>query len=220
MCKKILILVEGQTEEKFIKNKLSPYFHSKSIFFHPTIICTKRTLSGAHYKGGINSFEQFSNDLSKLFYDTSANIVTSMIDYYALPSDFPGYNSRPNGTAIQRVEYLEAQLQQEFPDRRFLPYIQLHEFEALVLACPNELAAIFFESKSALQEASNLVSAYNSPEEINEGYTTAPSKRLEKLFPEYKKTLHGDLILGDSNIDAIRAVCPHFNAWLTKIEQF
>jgi hypothetical protein len=51
--KKVLILVEGQTEEKFIKELLVPYFENKSIYIVPIIISTSRRKSGSKYKGGI-----------------------------------------------------------------------------------------------------------------------------------------------------------------------
>jgi hypothetical protein len=83
-------LVEGQTEEKFIKELLGPYFANQSIYIVPIIVSTSRRKSGSKYKGGVVSFEQVKSEVLKLLKDSSANLVTTMIDYYGLDNSFPG----------------------------------------------------------------------------------------------------------------------------------
>lgn len=218
MPKKVLVLVEGQTEEGFVKRVLGPYLSTKQIFLIPTIIKTKREVRGPDHKGGVNSYEQVKKDLRPLFYDTSADIVTTMIDYYALPSDFPGYNSRPDGTCFQRIEFMENQFSTDINQTKFLPYLQLHEFEALVFASEDKLPIAFVNKNREIQQVSEVNNEFASPEEINEKPNFAPSKRLKSIFPEYQKTFHSQLILSQTNIDDLRTKCEHFNSWLTKLE--
>lgn len=218
MPKKVSILVEGQTEEAFVKKILVPFFAAKEIFIYPTIIKTKRVVKGPDNKGGVNSYHQVKRDLTLLFSDTSIDLFTTMIDYYALPIDFPGYDSRPNGNCYQRIEYLEDKFKEDINKEIFYPYLQLHEFEALVFANNSEFESVFISQSAQIRRVEKICQSFTSPEEINEDPRTAPSKRLLNIFPEYDKVLHSQLILGDADLAALRNRCPHFNRWLEKIE--
>ncbi len=59
-----------------------------------------------------------------------------------------------------------------------------------------------------------------TPEEIDDRPQFAPSKRIERLFPGYRKTLHGPMAAKRIGLDPIRAECPHFSGWLAKLEEF
>lgn len=216
---RVLVLVEGQTEENFIKGIFAPYFEPKNIYTIPIILKTKRIVTGPDFKGGVTSYGKFCNDLSKLFFDGDASVITTMIDYYALPDDFPGCQEALIGTAWERVEFIETKLKEQFPDIRFLPYIQLHEFEALVFACEKGLAELFENRLTELQEVGKIIEKFGSPELINDGRETAPSKRLKRIFPEYQKENFGSLILGSSDVDDLRVKCPHFDNWISEIER-
>ncbi len=218
MIKKINILVEGQTEESFVKNILHPYFSPKNIFLIPTILTTKKNLRGPNHKGGITSYKQVKNDLLPLFNDSSAKIVTTMIDYYALPDDFPGFSQRPEGSSYKRVKFLEDKFSKDIYKKKFIPYLQLHEFEALVFANYENLSTAFPGKASKLNEVKAIVNKFDSPEEINENPNTAPSKRLQKIFGNYRKIFHSQLVLQNVDIDLLKKSCPHFGAWLTKLE--
>lgn len=86
MTKKIIILVEGQTEERFAKGILAPYLLTKKIVLAVTILNTKTVKDGANFKGGIINYDKVKNDLTRLFHDSSAKLVTTMFDYYGLPN--------------------------------------------------------------------------------------------------------------------------------------
>lgn len=218
MPKKVLVLVEGQTEESFIKRVLTPYLSAKQIFLIPTVIKTKIEVRGPDHKGGVNTYEQVKKDLRPLFYDASADIVTTMIDYYALPSDFPGYNERPIGNCYQRIEFMEDRFSTDINQTKFLPYLQLHEFEALVFASEDKLPIAFVNKNREIQQISLINNQFHSPEEINENPESTPSKRLKRIFPEYQKTFHSQLILSQTNVEDLRLKCGHFNDWLNRLE--
>jgi hypothetical protein len=218
MPKKISILVEGQTEEAFVKKILTPYYASKNIFLYPTIIKTKKVLRGPDHKGGVGSYQQVKRDLKLLFANSSIDLFTTMIDYYALPADFPGYNTRPNGNCYQRVEYVENEFGKDMNNIRFSPYLQLHEFESLVFANDSEFSNVFINQSKKIEEVKEILKVVNSPEEINEDPKTAPSKRLKKIFAEYDKFFHNLLILEKVKLSTLKEKCPHFNNWLAKIE--
>ena len=137
--KKVLVLVEGQTEEFFIKKILSHHLEKKNIFITPTILATKRVKSGPDFKGGIISYTRVKRELIRLLGDTSAGLVTTMFDMNGLPHDFPG-KSDASGTPLKRVKYIEQVFDGDINDSRFLSYISLHEFESLLFSYPHEIA--------------------------------------------------------------------------------
>lgn len=218
MAHKVLVLVEGPTEEGFVKRILTPYFSTMDIYLIPTIITTKVVLKGPNYKGGVNSYNQIKKDLIPLLNDSSASLVTTMIDFYGLPSDFPGYDSRPNGTCFEKIVHLEKSFFNDISSSKFLPYLQLHEFEALIFANEDKFEEVFIDRQNRITKITTINEAYNTPEEINDNPLTAPSKRLKKIFNEYDKVLHSQLLLQNVDLQNLRTKCNHFNEWITKLE--
>jgi hypothetical protein len=215
---KVLIYVEGQTEERFVQELLAPHLQEVGIFPIPTLATTKRVKSGPDFKGGITSYEKAKREIQRLLNDRSAALVTTMIDYYGLPSSFPGRASPPAGTCYERVAYVEEELRRDIRHRRFAPYLQLHEFEALLFVDPAEVAGAFPGTEKEAQLA-RIRSQFDSPEEIDDGETTAPSKRLEALFPGYQKPFHGPLVTSRTGLGKLRRECRHFDQWLTALER-
>lgn len=134
--KRVLILVEGQTEETFVRDVLAPHFITRNVALTPKILVTRRVKSGGHFKGGVVNYAQVKRELHLLLADTGAERITTMLDYYGLPEDFPGLAGRPSGTCYQRVEHVERAFQADIAHPRFLPYLALHEFEALLFTEP------------------------------------------------------------------------------------
>ena len=217
MLKKIIILVEGQTEERFAKTVLGPHLLTKDIYLAVTILNTKKVKDGSNFKGGIQNYEKVKSDLKNLFYDTSANLVTTMFDYYALPTDFPEFSSQ-SGTCYQKVEHLEQAFARDINKRKFLPYLQLHEFEALLFSSTQIIVDTIPNSEGKIDKLKEIREEFSSPEEINNSPETCPSRRLKKLFPEYQKPVYGTLISSSIGLDVIRSECTHFNAWLVQLE--
>lgn len=216
--RKVLILVEGQTEERFVKDVLQPYLWGVSVHPEPKIATTKRVKLGAHFKGGITDFKKVEDDLRRLLGDTDAALITTMLDYYGLPDDFPGKLTLQGRNSRERAQELEAALESHFNvGTRFLAYFMIHEFEALLFSDPPVLASVMNDpsSRSHLQAIRN---GFQTPEEINDDPRTTPSARVLKLFPGYRKRLHGPLTTGRIGLDAMRRECTHFNQWVSRLE--
>jgi hypothetical protein len=216
--KRVLILVEGQTEETFVRDVLAPHFLARGVALIPKLLVTKRVKSGGHFKGGVVSYAQVKGDLHRLLADTGAERITTMLDYYGLPDDFPGLANRPPGTGYQRVEHVERAFQADLSHPRFLPYLALHEFEALLFTDPARCDWIFSDAPGTIESMKAIRASVASPEEINEGPVTAPSKRLLGLFPGYQKTLHGPMAAAAQGLAPLREACPHFNQWVSALE--
>lgn len=213
--KYVHILVEGQTEETFVRDVLTPFLQAKGVFLIPTLLATKRAKSGSSFKGGVSSYGKIRRDAHRLFLDRNAIRVTTMLDYYGLPEDFPGYTHRPVGTCFQRVEFLEQRFREDIDQWRFIPYLALHEFEAMMFAEPKQIAQVF-PSFDITRELQGIRDAYISPEEINE--ELPPSKRILQLAATYQKPVDGPIVTLEIGIERIRQECAHFNAWLQQLE--
>ncbi len=211
--KRIYVLAEGQTEETFLRDVLGPHLLPFEISLNPVIVSTKRMKSGLKFKGGISHFKQIQNDLRLLLRDSSVAAVSTMLDYYGLPLDFPG-RSAVKGSCFERVAILEAALSDSIDDSRLIPYLSLHEFEALLFAGVEEFASVF----PRIKIPNDLRDSSRSPEEINDGSTTHPAARILSHYPTYQKPFHGPLILGRIGLPAIRARCRHFDSWVSRLE--
>jgi hypothetical protein len=210
--RKAFVLVEGQTEETFVKEVLSE-FTPEGLFLQPVIVATKRVNSGGKFKGGVPGYPRVRNEVMRLLGDSSAECVTTMLDYYALPSTFPGRGQPQGQTSIKRVLSVESAWNADISDSRFRAYLSLHEFEALLFSAPAAIAQGF--AKPELEPAlASIRSQFSTPEEINDRPETAPSARLQALYPRYSKPFFGTLIARRIGMETMMAQCPHFADWV------
>lgn len=207
---RVLVFVEGQTEETFVRDLLVPYFSRLGIYLTPILAQT----SPGH-KGGIVSYGKVKHQLTRLCRQDQGAYVTTMMDYYGLPNDFPGLDGRV-ADAHEQVVRLEQALQQDVDAPNFIPNLMLHEFEALLFSAPEKIAE-WLDDQALLASMAAIRAAFATPEHINNSPQTAPSKRILALVPHYKKTVDGPLIAEDIGLDAIRAQCPHFNNWIERL---
>jgi len=143
-----------------------------------------------------------------------------MLDLYALPGTFPGWlQADACSTALQKATALESALQCDLGDPRLIPYIQLHEFEALLFCDLGELRTRISGSGPALEALARSV-AHLDPEDINQGPATAPSKRIIQHIPIYEKAKVrvGAPAAAAIGLPRLRSRCPHFNAWIERLE--
>jgi Domain of unknown function (DUF4276) len=149
-------------------------------------------------------------------------VLTSLIDLYALPSDFPGKqeNVRNPADPVPYVESLEAAFGDDIGDPRFVPHLQLHEYETLLFAEPESFRYSFDDCDQPIEEMKKIAASFATIEHINDHHTTAPSKRIINLIPAYegRKSSAGPDIAEYTGLPTIRAKCPHFDAWLTRLE--
>jgi hypothetical protein len=217
--RRLLVLVEGPTEGAFVDAILQPHLLEVGVSARFTILSTKKRKDGAKFKGGATSYGKIRRELKRLLGDSDAAAVTTMLDYYGLPRDFPGLtqiNQSGSKDCYERTEALEAALLEDLQDRRVIPYLSLHEFEALVFSDLAELERTVRHEGlcERLQEAVGSA----EPEEINDGPETHPSARLSAHFPAYSKTTDGPRTLERIGLPRLRARCIHFDTWVTRLE--
>ena len=155
-----------------------------------------------------------------------------MFDYYAMPDCWPGRIQSKSLPWHERGTYLETQLTQDivtsmsssFNSKQFIPYVQMHEFEALMFANTLELANTIAQLNNLLPQKLHIalqaiVDQAGSPEAINDSYETCPSRRITSFVPAYKKRLHGPIISKRIGIDQLRITCSNFGQWLSRLEK-
>lgn len=215
------IIVEGQTEERFVKDTLAPYLSKFQVYATARCVVTSR-YKNRKYKGGLTTYAKVKSDINKWLREEKAKEVrfTTMFDLYALPNDFPSYKEAQKiQDPYQKIAFLENAMQKDIADKRFIAYMQLHEFEALVLANPSNLAMEYFDAQEAIKKLENQLSHYNGNAElINEKRETAPSKRILKLIPAYDKVSIGAALVDIVGISTLKEQCQHFKEWIEKLE--
>lgn len=222
MAVRLHFIVEGQTERRFVENTLRPHFSDRSIWIVARCVETSRS-RGQKFSGGITNYHQTKKDIENwMKEDQDSNLhFTTMIDFYALPKDFPGYaDAKKKRDPYSRIRVLEDALGEDISDRRFIPYIQLHEFEALLFSDPEKFESQFNDPagiKKLIQIAEQF--EYN-PERIDDGKETAPSKRIIKEIAKYatNKALSGPIIAEKIGLTTLREKCSHFSEWIGNLE--
>jgi hypothetical protein len=215
------ISAEGRTEQVFVEQILCPHLAPLHIWADARAVRTSRdNKRRQEHRGGLVGYQRAKADIiAWMKEDRDKNCrFTTMFDLYALPNDFPEFaKAKQSKDPYQRVAILEQALAEDIADPRFFPYIQLHEFEALILADPQKLDWEYLEHERAIQHLLKSLGNKN-PELINDGPTTAPSKRILKEIPEYDKVSAGVAVVERIGLATIRSKCQHFNAWLTYLE--
>lgn len=217
--KRIIFIVEGDTEKEFIDKILSPYLNTKGIF---EINCFKIK----HSRGGLTKYQHIRTDIINCIFETNV-IVTTLIDYYALPKDFPKYDeSKSIVNKAERITFLEQSIVNDINEIKgqnfynLVPYIQLHEFEALVFASHHGVKHLYTDSEVNFAEIMNIMEQFPNPEDINDSSETAPSKRLKNIINGYNKVVDGIIIIEENGIENILNHCPRFKNWIEQLIKY
>lgn len=218
------LTVEGQTELVFASKLLRPHLRDFGVYVERIELAAHAKKKRLVHRGGLQRYLPFRNDVVRRLKEDKSNDVyfSTMIDLYALPNDFPGTNTfQQEQDPYRRVEGMEQALGKDIGDPRFLPYVQLHEFEAVLLADAGKIATRFVDREREIEHLKQLVASVSSPELINDGENSAPSKQIIAQIPEYAdvKPTAGPIIAEAIGLSKIRNKCTHFDQWLQRLEQ-
>ncbi|NCU35822.1 DUF4276 family protein [Candidatus Falkowbacteria bacterium] len=213
MMRAIYIICEGQTEEEFVNGILRPYFNRHQIYdVRPILMSTSKG-----HKGGDIKYDRLKFNIDRLLMREPDILVSTFIDFFRLKSDFPKFESAlQKQNKIERVDFLERALADAINDPRFIPYIQLHEFEGLLFAAKDGFEFLPDLKQTNLNKLLLAVDEKENPEELNDGALTALSKRLEQLIPGFDKNkpFYGGIITEINTIEAILERCLRFKSWV------
>ncbi len=221
---RLIVHVEGQTEESFVNQVLAPHLYD-----HGYTSVSARLIGNARQRsrrGGIRRWELVRDGiLSHLKADDGLS-VTTMVDYYGLPTTWPGRAEAPalpfpdRSASVERdiLDDVSAQLGDSFDRQRFIPYVVMHEFEGLLFSDPEGLGRGIGQDDLTPNFLA-IRNAFDTPEQINDSPETAPSTRVLGLFPRYQKPLQGTLAAQEIGLEAIRRECPQFSRWIERLEE-
>jgi hypothetical protein len=231
--KTVFCIVEGQTENAVLKKLIAPHLGALGIDFHVPIVRVGRGRGGVRFLNANTLYDQIRAFLR----DHRQPFVTTFFDYYAFPAgEAKGWEFVPKlkadatfrgGEAV--VELIEKEIHRRAVDgidlrdveSRLIPYVQLHELEALFFAEPDKMA-MTFGSPSLAKGFTEAVAACGGCEKINDTPQKAPSKRIQAAFPGYIKgrsdLAHGPRIAEKLDLATVRSKCPRFHEWLTRLE--
>lgn len=217
---RMIALVEGETEETFVNEVLRSHLSS---YGYDEI--SARRMGFSPLRGGVVPWSAARNDILRHLKQDRDWLVTTMVDYYALPKSWPGRSAANNLPFVSRAPSIEASVHADiatgmgrnFDHRRFLPFIVMHEFEGLLFSDCTRFAMGIGRPELAT-DFQAIRDNFTTPEEINDSPATAPSKRVKALVPGYTKPLFGTLASLEIGLLTMRAECPHFRSWIDYLE--
>ena len=217
---RVNLIVEGQTEEAFVNQILADALALRNVFLSARRVETSRNIrAGKIFRGGLVGYQKARKDIERWLKQDPSAYLTTMFDLYGLPQDFPGFGRIGNlPDAYNKAGILEAEMYSDLNNQRFIPHVQLHEFEALLLSDVSQVAGQLGLSVKDYERLHNDCASFESPEHINDNPDTAPSKRILSVYPPYEKLADGLKIAHAIGLDTMREKCRHFNEWLTRLE--
>ena len=216
--KRIIIICEGSTEQIFARTILQVPFIHKGIILQTPLIKTS--------KGGIVKWQKLKEQIEIHLRSEPDAYVTTFIDYYGTNTkhEFPGWVAAHSvaDKALRMSTLEQAMLQDIAPHlrNRYIPYLQLHEFEGLLF---NDINVIYAQIPPAdiigRAELERTFADHNNPEMINDTKETSPSNRLHRIIKGYNKVVYGDILAEAIGLTRIRAKSPRFDSWITSLEK-
>ena len=219
---RVIALVEGPTEEKFVRELLARELGVVGVW----IVAT--THGHPRRQAGVPAWSKAEREIIGLLKQDAARYVTTMFDYYGMPHDWPGRKVAVERPHDERAGLVEQGMRDSIAAssgvgslyRRFIPYVQMHEFEALLFSDPQTLADILSRVPRAHgigRELSRISNAFQTPEEIDDDPVTAPSRRILALAPDYQKVTDGNIAASRIGLETMRRECPHFKSWFRRL---
>ena len=225
---RLFVLVEGETEETFVNHILAPHLYRAGyINVSARLLGVQRQRT---HRGGIRSWTETRRGIRDRLRQDAGLIVTTMVDYYGLPPSGPGsWPGRAEASLLpfpQRAVHVENTMGTDvailmgdsFNPDRFVPYVMMHEFEAMLFSDCQRFAEAIGRPELAVS-FQGIRNTFDTPEEINDSLDTAPSKRVESLVPDYQKPVDGTAAAMEIGLETIRQECPHFGQWLELLER-
>jgi hypothetical protein len=215
---RVRVIVEGQTEERFVSGPLAASLAMHRVFVTPTLV------GAPGHRGGNVNYARVKRDIVTALKQDQGVYCTTLLDLYRLGDSFPSLVPGRQLVGQERVRDVEQALHQEVsrevpdlrPDLRFIPYVQIYEFEGLLFSNPTALAEAMFREDLA-DKLEQIRAAFPTPEDINDGPRTAPSKRLLDLEPRYVKVISGTRAAQNMGVQTIYEHCPRFRSWYDRL---
>ena len=222
---RLLVSVEGETEELFVYQVLAPHLYARG--YTSVVASLMGTAISRDNRGGVKAWDDVLKDIVNKLRGDRGLIVSTMVDYYGMPRDWPGRDVVPpsGATSSQIADPIEQgmmdavvrEMGSGFEASRFVPYVMMHEFEAMLFSDCGRLA-VGIGMPALARRLQAIRDGFDTPEAIDDSPDNAPSKRIEGLVDSYQKPQTGILTALAIGIDTIRGECPHFAGWVERLE--
>lgn len=212
--KRLIIVCEGPTESEFCMEVLAPKLLKSEIYVDAPLV--KKS------NGGIVPWPNIKRQIEMHLHEGNA-YVSMLVDYYGIKDSyqFPGWmESKSISSLSDRWQFLCDRMKEDIASElasRFIPYMQIHEFESLLFSEITVFKDNFDKKEMDYSILEDAVREFANPEEINSRPTLAPSKRLISAIPSYEKVLFGNYIASETGLTRIMERCPLFNQWITTL---
>ena len=116
--KRLYIIVEGQTEQEFVKTLIAPYLQKHEIFeVTPILIRTSKT-----GRGGFVNYQHLKKDAERLLKSEKKDFIVSMfVDFFRCPEVPHKEKWSVKSSHIGQVEEMERCIKDDIKDVRFIP---------------------------------------------------------------------------------------------------
>ena len=216
---RVYVIVEGPSEEAFVNGPFAQFLWPRQVYVTPII------LGVPGHKGGRTKYVRVEKDILKQLKQDQRSYCTTMIDFYGLGEGFPGTPAPKHLDNVEKVEHIERAVKDDIcrqipefrPDVRLIPYLSLHEYEALLFSDPDAFAQSIGQPHLA-NRFQRVLNDFPTPEDINSGLETHPSKRVIDIYAAYKKVIEGTLAARAVGVSRMREKCVHFRAWVQQLE--
>ena len=222
---RLLVHVEGETEEGFVNEVLGPHLCSRGYEKVSARLLGPRRLR--RHRGGICGWGTAMAEIYKHLSCDRGAYATTFVDFYGLPQSghncWPGRDRCADRDPAEQARILILAMNESVRENhhwiasRFVPFVTMHEFEGLLFSNPEAMADGMGVPELASQ-FQNIRCPFDTPEHINDSPRTAPSKRIIDLVPGYEKPLHGNLAALSVTLSCIRDKCQIFNNWVCELE--
>lgn len=212
--KRLIIVCEGPTESEFCMEMLAPALLKSNIYVDAPLV--KKS------NGGIVPWPNIKRQIEMHLHEGNA-YVSMLVDYYGIKDSykFPGWTESKSITSLKErwnflCDCMKADIAPELANR-FIPYMQIHEFESLLFSDITVFKDNFDKKEMDYSVLEDAIREFSNPEEINSRPTLAPSKRLINAIPGYDKVLYGNYIASETGLAKIMDRCPLFNQWFSTL---
>ena len=197
---RLAIVAEGQTEAEFTREILADHLRSRNVEPTPVVM------------DGNVSTQRLAEFIARLYWSHDA--VTSLVDFY-------GFKQKGGASAdkleLEIREQVHKVIRSGWDGRKVLPYVQRHEFEALLFADVDAFSYIGVD-ENGVGMLQRIRSQFDTPEDINDHRDTAPSKRISQVV-QYSKVADGPVVAAEIGLEKMRSACPRFDTWLARLEE-
>lgn len=224
---RLLVYVEGVTELSFVDDALAPYLERRGYASVRARLIGTRV--SRKQRGGGVSWPSVREGIVRHLKEDRNALATTMVDYYGMPQSgtrgWPGRAEAKAQPLAGKAAFLQNAVSKDvsrhmganFDKRRFIPYVSMHEFEALLFSdCKRFADSVGHPLIAGEMEA--ILAQFESPEAIDDSQETAPSKRILRLLPSYHKVAMGATAIRNIGLAEVRRRCANFAGWLARLE--